>query len=65
MVKGLEGKTNEEQLRYLCLFSLEKRRLRGDQRVVRHWNRILRVVVMAPSLSEFKKHLDNFHRNMV
>lgn len=29
------------------------------QRVFGHWNRFPREVVIAPSLREFKKHLDN------
>ena len=115
MVKRLKGKTYEEQLRSLGLFSLEKRRLRGDlitvynffkegsrgggadllslvisnrtrgngmklhqrkfrldirkrfftERVVGHWNRLPREVVTAPSLSEFKAHLDDTLSHMV
>jgi len=29
------------------------------ERVIGHWNRLLRELVTAPSLSEFKEHLDN------
>ncbi|XP_066860350.1 2-Hydroxyacid oxidase 2 isoform X2 [Anser cygnoides] len=35
------------------------------ERVVRHWNRLPREVVMAPSLLEFKKHLENALRHVV
>ncbi|KAK4816220.1 hypothetical protein QYF61_013458 [Mycteria americana] len=30
-----------------------------SERVVGHWNRLPREMIMAPSLSEFKEHLDN------
>ncbi|KAK4805319.1 hypothetical protein QYF61_018182 [Mycteria americana] len=103
MVKGLEGMTYEERLRILGLFSLEKRRLRGDliavynflmrgsgeggaelfslpsqgkfrldirkkfftERVIKHWNKLPRELVMALSPSVFKKRLDNALRYMV
>ncbi|GAB0181488.1 hypothetical protein GRJ2_000614100 [Grus japonensis] len=114
MVKGLEGKTYEERLKSLGLFSLEKRRLRGDlvaaysfltrgsegagadlplvtsdrtpgnrmklrrgrfrldirkrfftERVIGHLSRLPREVVTAPSLTEFKKHLDNALSHML
>ena len=115
MIRGLEHLSYEETFRELELFSLEKRRLRGDlivafqytkgaykkdgdrlftwacsdrargngfklkegrfrldirkkfftMRVVRHWNRLLREVVDAPSLEVFKVRLDGALCNLM
>lgn len=35
----------------------------GPEEVAGHWKRLLRGVVMAPSLSEYKERLDHTHSN--
>jgi len=113
-IRGLEHLSCEERLRELGLFSLEKRRLRGDltaafqylkgvyrkdgdkifskaccdstksngfklkecrfrldirmklfTRVVKHWHRLSREVVNAPSLETFKVRLDRALSNLI
>ena len=46
-------------------FRLDIRKRFFTERVVGHWNRLPGEVVMAPSLSEFKKHLDDALSRMV
>jgi len=115
MIRGLEHLSCEERLRELGLFSLEKRRLRGDlraafqclkgacrkdgenifsragcdrtrsngfklgegrfrldirnkfftMRVVKHWHRLPREVVDAPSLETFEVRLDGALSNLI
>ncbi|KFQ60260.1 hypothetical protein N334_03566, partial [Pelecanus crispus] len=115
MIRGLEHLSYEDRLRELGLFSLEKRRLRGDltaalkylkgayrkdgdnlfskaccdrtrsngfkpkedrfsldirkkfftMRVVKHWHRLPREVVEAPSLATFQVRLDGALSNLM
>ena len=115
MIRGMEHLSYEERLRELGLFSLEKRRLRGNLivafqylegaykkdgdrlfnkaccdwtrangfklkegrfrldirknfvmiRMVRHWNRLPREVVDAPSLEVFKARLNGALSNLI
>ena len=46
-------------------FRLEIRRKFFTQRVVRHWNRLPREVVDAPSLEAFKARLDEALGNLI
>lgn len=46
-------------------FSLDIRKRLFTKRVVGHWNRLPRKVLMATSLSDFKEHLDDALSHMV
>jgi len=46
-------------------FRLDIRKRFFTERMVGHWNRLSREVIVASSVSEFKEHLDNGLGHMV
>jgi len=64
---GSSGRTpgNGSKLHQGRRFRPDIRELFFTQRVIKHWNRLPREVVNAPSLSAFRRHLDNALNNML